>query len=298
VPGPNHIGEDPGGVSMRSKEGLSRAVIYFVAGLPLLALAKAKNMTRGYVTPRSPGWSGIERSLDYDIAVAKCFLDELGRYGYDVKLKDVLELGPGPDLGVGYYVLYQGARSYTGFDVNPLIRVSTPELYEMLRRRIEADGMSWTRVEPTYVVRKDFDLQGAFKPESIDIVFSQFAFEHFDHPLDTVRQLRKILRPGGIMVAQIDLKTHSRWIRDRDPLNIYRYPDWLYDFFHFPGQPNRIRPWQYRRVLEADGWTEIRTFPGRKVKPVRYAKRFREQEDEMECLTVTICATRRREGSC
>ena len=43
--------------------------------------------------------------------------------------------------------------------------------------------------------------------------------------------------PSNAAVSGLCLKTHSRWIRNRDPNNIYRYPDWLYRLFQFRGSP-------------------------------------------------------------
>ncbi len=277
---------------MSSTESICRSAFYFLAGLPFLILAKGKNIARGYTTPRTSSWTDIDHSVEYDITVAQCLLKDMTRYGVSLEGRDVLELGPGSDLGVGYCVLAHGAKSYTGFDVNPLGTTTPPELYERLRQRLDASGTSWPTTQPQYVVRRDFDLRHAFKPDSFDIVFSQFAFEHFDEPLETIRQLPGVIRPGGVVIAQIDLKTHSRWIRDKDPLNIYRYPDWLYGMFHFSGQPNRVRPGKYRHVLSEDGWIGVQTFYGSRVEPIRYAKRFRNPENEMEYLTVTICAMR------
>jgi hypothetical protein len=62
-------------------------------------------------------------------------------------------------------------------------------------------------------------------------------------------------------VAEIDLKTHSRWIRDHDPNNIYRYSNAIYRALWFRGIPNRVRPYEYRAIFEAHGWTNVRITP-------------------------------------
>ena len=71
---------------------------------------------------------------------------------------------------------------------------------------------------------KDFNIVSAFGESTIDMVFSQAAFEHFDDIESTILQLNKVCKSGATFVAEINLKTHSRWIRDKDPDNIYRYP--------------------------------------------------------------------------
>ena len=135
--------------------------------------------------------------------------------------------------------------------------------------------------------------------DSIDLVVSHAALEHFDAPEETFRQLREIVRPGGLLVAQVDLQTHTRWIRDRDPLNIYRLSDRFYQGWRFRGAPNRIRPAEYERMLREAGWSDARALPDL-VLPAEYARRttphlaprFRSAESRMEWLTFYLCARR------
>jgi len=111
-----------------------------------------------------------------------------------------------------------------------------------------------------YVVNKNFDIVAAFGKATIDLVFSQAAFEHFDDIEKAVSQLSEICKDGALLVAEIDLKTHSRWIRDVDPNNIYRYSNYVYNLFRASGTPNRYRPYQYKEALERFGWSNIYIF--------------------------------------
>ena len=108
---------------------------------------------------------------------------------------NVLELGPGSDLGIGIYLLSLGCAQYNACDVNDLTRTTPHSFYEALFRSIEGmnsrtntgrlkEQLNKTRAgEPSklnYVVRHDFDLVSAFGVATINLVFSQAAFEHFD----------------------------------------------------------------------------------------------------------------------
>ena len=88
----------------------------------------------------------------------------------------------------------------------------------------------------------------------MDIVFSQAAFEHFDDVQRTIQELSAGCSSNAVAIISVDLQTHSRWIRDKDPNNIYRYPDWLYNKFYFKGTPNRVRPYEYKELFEKYGW--------------------------------------------
>jgi hypothetical protein len=127
-------------------------------------------------------------------------------------------------------------------------------------------------------------------------VFSQAAFEHFDDVERTVEQLSVVCRPGAQIVAEIDLKTHSRWVRDHDPNSIYRYSDSLYRALWFRGIPNRVRPYEYREIFEAHGWSNVVITPLERISDPRklgsVSRRFRDPRNELDLLSIVFCATK------
>lgn len=292
--------------------------LYKTIGAAFLALNRARYALHGYRDPRPFPASDFDRACRYDLAVVAAWLRFLEEYlGAPARLEglSVLELGPGADLGVGVTLLALGADRYSAMDVNPLA-ASVPETFyrhlarkiadrwpeaagrtEELRREIDlaAQGAS-DRLR--YVCRRDFDL-AYFGAGSIDLTVSHAALEHFDDPAATFGQLLQVVRPDGLLVAQIDLQTHTRWIRERDPLNLYRYSDAWYRAWRFRGAPNRVRPHEYVRMLAASGWRDVRVMPDlvlpdahvREMLP-RLSPRFRLEENRMEWLTVYLCARR------
>ena len=117
---------------------------------------------------------------------------------------------------------------------------------------------------------------------------------------NTIAQLSEVVKAGTMLTAEIDLKTHTRWIRDWDPLNIYRYSDLIYNIFKFPGALNRLRPVEYRKILEKYGWGNITTTPlvvlekgylSRVVPSL--IRRFRDPLNQMDYLSIMLLATRK-----
>jgi SAM-dependent methyltransferase len=289
---------------------------FYTVGIGFLAAAKIKHSIHGYSTPKPFDLSETDRCIDYDVHVVDRWLAQLQRYtgqSPSVSGKNVLELGPGSDLGVGVLLLSKGARSYNACDVHDLAARTPPAFYEALLGRIGSANsaaqldMLRTEVkkrslgEPSrlnYVVQPQFNLKAALGSESIELVFSQAAFEHFDDIDSVMQQLAEVCRPGAVLVAEIDLKTHSRWVRDHDPNNIYRYSDGLYELFRFRGIPNRVRPKEYRRALERYGWSRIEVIPQTQASGAQsdirgFNRRFRSADSEMSYLTIMLCATRR-----
>ncbi len=288
-----------------------RNAFMYAAGIGFLALAKAKNVLHGYSSPKTFQLSDTERCIAYDLKVVDEWLAQLKTYsGRDGLLRDknVLELGPGSDLGVGLYLLAKGAAGYNACDVNDLMKDVPSSFYEALLARIGAvestadtavlkaqlalaRGGSKSRLR--LAVRPDFDLVAEFGPGSIDLVFSQAAFEHFDDVVKTVEQLSIVCKPGALIVAEIDLKTHSRWIRVKDPNNIYRYSNAVYRSFWFRGIPNRVRPYRYREIFEAHGWGDVSITPLETTNsPHEFAadRQFQDPRNQLELLSVMFCA--------
>ena len=293
-----------------------RDIFFYITGISFLALAKAKNILQGYSSPKPFDISETARCIEYDIHVVEHWLLHLQKYtrsAYTLAGKNILELGPGSDIGIGIYLLSKGCSQYNACDVNDLMKFTPDSFYEELFRKIESitiqtdiqslkEELKKTKrgnlSKLNYVVRNDFDIISAFGKNTIDLVFSQAAFEHFDDIETTIAQLSAVCKPGAMLVAEIDLKTHSRWIRDKDPNNIYRYPNYLYKAFCFRGIPNRVRPFQYKEAFERFGWTNILITPLRKLDHddscyLGMNATFSDKKNQMEYLSIMLCATRK-----
>ncbi len=290
-------------------------VYFWLGGLALFA-NKLRYTLRGYRDPRPFPSSEYGRAIAYDLGVVDAWMARLGAYlgrQYDLADKTVLELGPGADLGVGLYFIAQGVARYCAADVNPLAAKVPQEFYErMIRNLIErgtipveladallAEPESMRAGRPDrldYRCLADFDLR-VFRRDSVDLFVSQAAFEHFEHFHDTARQMAELARPGALLVTEIDLNTHTRWLRDNDPHSIYRIPEWLYRLCHFPGIPNRMRPNEYVLALRQAGWRDIVVTPITSVSDAylrqvqqHLAAPFRSPEADMSQVHVILCA--------
>jgi hypothetical protein len=292
-------------------------LLFFFTGLCFLLLAKMKHLLQGYVSPKTFSINQYDKCVHYDISVVDGWLKQLKQYtGQDNSFigKNILELGPGSDLGIGLYLLYNGASQYNAIDINHLIKDVPDSFYEVLFRRLSTlngrkdilflrDQLQKTKQgsneKLNYLCRNDFNIEASLKREEVDLIFSQAAFEHFDDMEETIRQLSTVAKSGAVLITEIDLKTHSRWIRDVDPNNIYRYSDRLYRLFHFRGSPNRLRPFQYKNLLEKQGWKNIQIIPESVITEsdagrmcAGLAASFTDQGNQMNYLSIILCATK------
>jgi SAM-dependent methyltransferase len=290
-----------------------RNVVFYTSGLVFLTLSKLKNLLRGYSTPKPFSISETERCAAYDIKVVDQWLLFLKEYIYRdnfIKGKNILELGPGSDLGVGLYLLSLGAAQYHACDVNDLVQRAPNNFYDFFFEKLAALNnyadvnelrMEFREMQAgrhsrlNYILRNDFDLEAAFGKEMFDLVFSQAAFEHFDNVGKTVAHLSAVCKPGAVLVAVIDMQTHSRWIRAKDPNNIYRYSDGVYNLFWFRGIPNRLRPYQYKEIFERFGWIDVSVLPLSRLDPAHGGgsglnQAFTNDWSQMDFLSIVLCA--------
>lgn len=298
------------------KPGSVNNLYYHLAGLVLLVLNKIRHTLQGYKNPRPFPATEIRRAIEYDYRVIKEWAEQLSEYSKNtisLKGQSILELGPGADLGVGLILLAKGAKKYHALDRHSLVYSAPKQFYQELFQGLEEarDGADVdtlrTQLEMTlngnndrldYVVRKDFDVM-TFKGQDIDMVLSQAAFEHFNDIGQVFAKLGSVVRRGAVMVAEVDLQTHTRWIREADPLNIYRYSDFIYNLFKFPGSPTRVTPSEYKTLLQNNGWQNVQITPlvvleDEYMSRIQHTlnQRFHNRNDDMKILSMMICATK------
>lgn len=242
-----------------------------------LAVIYIRNKIFSYKTPRPFPISQIDTAVNYDFQVVELlnrYLKSYSKEGVPLKDKVVLELGPGPDLGIGLILLTMGVKKYIAVDVHNLAKGTPTKFYENLlailkerfpcSERIDLENQLFKYYKGvsekiSYIVDQNFNISKI--KDRVDIVFSNAAFEHFTNVEMTIKELNNIIKAGGILISTIDLQTHTRWIRDRDPLNIYRYNDFLWNLFKVKGSPNRVRSFEYKDLLEKNGWYDIQIEP-------------------------------------
>lgn len=287
---------------------------YYFIGVGMLLLNYFRHKFLGYTTPRTFSIKQISRAVEYDFKVSEEWIKYLSEYLKQTNFlreKVILELGPGPDLGIGLVLLAAGVKKYIALDVHKL-STSTPlafynKLLIQIKNKYPNCNIDYLKEQLdkchknenaalSYVVDENFEISKI--REKFDIIFSQAAFEHFTNVKKTFKELNSVVSEGSILVTVIDLKTHTRWIRDEDPLNIYRYSDFFWNLFKFKGSPNRIRVFEYKELLERNGWYDIQIIPTNvledeymsKVMPTLH-KRFRDMEpSEMKILSIMLMA--------
>lgn len=266
-----------------------RNLALHAAGLAMGTANTIRHNRQGYVTPRPFDAKDVQRTLDHAFEV----VDRLERDGsVDWTGKRVLECGPGPDLTTGVIMVVRGAESYCAVDRFDNRAQASGSLYEALGQRLDA-AIQRERlgfVQATFPLLSE--VTGPF-----ELFMSNATLEHVEDVPTLFESLRRLSAPGGRMVHHVDARTHMRWIKDLDPLNILRFSDFTYDhLLQFPGAPNRLRASDYRRAAESSGWRVTGVVPAITaeagyLRRLRLARRFRDADD-LELLAFTLVAER------
>lgn len=190
---------------------------------------------------------------------------------------DVLEIGPGSNVGVGLLALLAGASSVTCLDIAPHPQEHTQEsgpddLYPALVKTaatypdtylVAPALLKRAREEPERLARELLErirwcspmdiARNTLPAASLDVIWSHTCFEHFADPAGAVAQIARLLRPGGVTSHQIDLRDHRDFNR---PLDFLAHSDtiWRLATSRLPNAVrHRWRASQYRAAFEARG---------------------------------------------
>jgi len=283
-------------------------IFWYIFGAAVLTANKLRYTLLGYTTPKPFRSDAVEQSIAYAYAVVSSWETALQDYCHSqtpFANTRVLELGPGSDIGVGTFLIDRGAQNYTAFDKNELLLTPQKDFIEALSKHLitqrakdalltfasnESSPLSY-RADPT------FRLNQLSEKAPFSLVVSQAAFEHFEDPQAVIKELSALSSSGTIFCAEIDLKAHTRYIRDKDPNNIYRFNDTLYRLLHYTGIPNRVRVEEYQQYFEENGWENITIIHKRNVAPAQsntlkgLNKRFNKYD--MQALEIILLATKK-----
>jgi SAM-dependent methyltransferase len=201
-------------------------------------------------------------ALDESVAYIESVVADYLRYG---KLQHfhgrVAELGPGDSAGPALMIRKDGAeqvdlvdrfQNYVDEEQQGRIYAALSERHnlEAFRlgsdwHRLRLDGISWVPGTSAET------FMAACPAETYDFVISRAVLEHLAKPLSTLRHMSRSLRPGGMLLHEVDMRDHEHFSRSHDELTWLTFPSWLWRAMtSHSGRPNRILVHRYRRVLE------------------------------------------------
>lgn len=87
---------------------------------------------------------------------------------------------------------------------------------------------------------------------SFDFTYSHATLEHFTTPVESIKELYRVLTPGGVMIHQIDLRDHRYF--DEDPYRFLEVPSDKWNFGDLAYPVNQWRANHYRDAIRDAGF--------------------------------------------
>ncbi len=256
---------------------------------------------------------------------------------YKPASQSILEIGPGANLGALFCFAAAGFERVAGTDIgNP----SPPPagFYSSLRDYLSCvGGWRWWRQFSTsnfpgvsFPASADrLDVEATLRridyrapvpssslphaDRSFDVVYSVAALEHVANPHSTVREMHRVLAPGGIAVHEIDLTHHGsadpfrflEWEEDEWRRRAERYGDertqerllgggWGSEVYC-----NRLRRGQWLALFDGAGFERLHDEPvivydQARINAIRFVEPFRSMPaEELSVLAFRIVARKR-----
>lgn len=235
----------------------------------------ARFFPRQYVwlTAQTGRGGGVESPEQVSQYFLDCFTDYFKVLGVPVEQisaylagKRLLEYGPGDIPGVALLMLAYGAQQVVCVDRFPLASLSEknvavlvqlinslpPEAQQRAMQCFVHPGQPASGFAAEYLkyLVKPSGLSGL--SEEIDLVFSRAVLEHVNDLAATFQDMRQALRPSGVAIHEVDLKSHG--LHRRNILDFLTWPQRLWSLmFSGKGVPNRWRVDRYREILAGSG---------------------------------------------
>lgn len=197
----------------------------------------------------------LQESIDY---IERVFADYLRYGGLRHFHGKVAELGPGDNAGVALLIRKDGGEHVDLIErFQPYVdERQRQRIYEALSKRhsLEADGSDPNGLGSagiTWIITSAEKFLAACPDDTYDFIISRAVLEHLAKPLGALRDMSRALRPGGLLLHEVDLRDHGHFSRSHDEFTWLGFPSWLWrSMTNLSGRPNRILVHRYRGVLE------------------------------------------------
>ena len=205
------------------------------------------------------------------------------QYGVSVKGKDVLDIGPGQFLM--HMIYFSQNNRVKGIDLDVIPRGVNPAPYMRmlwcngLRRTVKTVGRKMIGIDRRYAnelklqlgmkaipgldVRCMDAMQMTFADNSFDFVHSRSVFHHIPEPAVAMKQVARVLRPGGVALLSFHLYTSETGCLDPRIFTERRAEVGLWPHLR-PSMQGTYTPNAFVNKLRIDQWRKLfaREMPG------------------------------------
>lgn len=188
--------------------------------------------------------------------------------------KNILEIGAGNSIGLGYFFLGEGCKSYVGGDKHRSANMSKrstnieKELGELIKKKYPTLNLDeLIKISTSEIIFKtmkfrfeklDITQDKTVFHNKFDLIISNAVLEHLDknNISKAFKNMNLFLKQDGVMVHNIDLRDHFNM---NFPTNFYKYSDyeWTKLVYNTYFYTNRLRFSDYLGELKINNFEII-----------------------------------------
>jgi SAM-dependent methyltransferase len=207
----------------------------------------------------------VNSSIIYDIYCFELY-NRIYTARYGKKPDIVVELGPGKSGGVLLLFLYNGTKLAYSVDPFPILEIQPKKFFELVLKFNLFKSLCDSQYFQSNVniieieAKKKYQInQGTFEhfpsnsgeslpfsDNSIDYLYSNAVLEHVIDPEQTLKEIYRVLKKGGITAHQVDLRDHRDFTKPLEFLT-YSQEEWNRELAEIKkGSPsNHMNRWRF-----------------------------------------------------
>jgi len=161
----------------------------------------------------------------YDKDVYERYSEMLAKHQIVYKDKIIMDVGSGDNYYHAYFFIKNGAKKFIlcePFADYLLDSVVLEKRGEILlgKKKFQEDRSVFENIS---VVSDHLEKLKHLDDSSVDIIISTSVFEHIDNVEKCIKECQRVLKSGGVMIHQIDIRDHADF---EEPFNYLGYSSW------------------------------------------------------------------------
>lgn len=162
----------------------------------------------------------------------------------DIRDAVILELGPGKTLETLQFARERGAKYAIAADI-----ISYHSTEYALQR-----GVDYRLFDGTTLPVPD---------ASVDVVWACYCMQHFRNPKTMLREIHRVLRPGGTLICRVDLRDHYHMFVRGKQYDCLRHSarTWRWIAWNRSSYVNRLRLSEWLELLKETGFHTSKLVP-------------------------------------